>query len=149
MFAYRGLLDRPSRNPFGLDDLFRGFDQLFRELQQEEPAITSFGYAPSRLVEEDGRFVIRLEAPGLAENDVKVNLNGGVLTVSAERVVTPPEGYTALRQERAATRFSRSYVLGDAIDPEKTAAEIKDGVLTVSVGKAESRKRKSITVKAS
>jgi len=148
MFEYRGLLDRPSRDASGWDELFRGFDSLFREFNRDLP-LTSFGYVPSELVEEDGNYVLRLEAPGLTEKDVHVDLNDGVLTVTAARKLEVPEGYQPLRRERNATRFSRSYVLGDAIDPEKTAAEMKDGVLTVSVAKAENRKRKNIAVKTS
>jgi HSP20 family protein len=146
MFEYRGLLDRPPRDIFGWEDVFRGFDRFFREVDRE---ITSFGYAPSEVREEDGAYVLRLEAPGLTEKDVKVDLNGGVLTISAARPVDAPKGYEARRRERAELSFSRSFVLGEKIDPEKTVAEMKDGVLTVKVPKAPGLQRKTIAVKAS
>jgi HSP20 family molecular chaperone IbpA len=143
MFEYRGLLERPPRDVF---DFVRGFDRFVKEIDRE---LTSFGYAPSEVVEEDGRFVLRVETPGLTEKDIKVDLNGGVLTVSAERPVEAPKGYAVRRRERAETRFSRSFALGDKIDPEKTTAEVKDGVLTVSVPKAAGQQRRSIAIKAS
>ncbi len=148
MFEYTGLLDRPIREPIGLGDLFRGFDQFFREFDRETP-LTSFGYAPAEFAEKDGQFVLRLEVPGLTEKDVRVDLNGGVLTVSAERSVAIPEGYEARRRERASTRFSRSFVLGSHVDPEKATARMKDGVLTVEVAKAASAQKKTIAVRAS
>jgi HSP20 family molecular chaperone IbpA len=145
MFEYRGLLDRPPRDVFGWEDLFRGFDRFIRDVDRE---LTSFGYAPSEMRQEDGAFVLRLEAPGLTEKDVKVDLNGGVLTVAAARTVEVPKGYEARRRERTETRFSRSFVLGDKIDPEKTTADMKDGVLTVKVPKAAGQQRRSISIKA-
>jgi len=147
MFEYRGLLERPARNAVGWEEVMRGFDQFFREFEQEGP-LTSFGHAPTRFAEEDGQFVLTVEAPGLTEKDVKVDLNEGVLTVSAERAVEVPEGYNVRRRERAPTRFSRSFVLGNKVDPEKTTAEIKDGILTVSIAKAAGQKR-NIAVKVS
>ena len=44
-----------------------------------------------------------------------------------------PDGYTPRRRERSATRFSQSFVLGNKVDPEKTTAEMKDGLLTISI----------------
>jgi HSP20 family protein len=147
MFEYRSLLDRPFGDPFGFNDLFRGLDRVLRETERD-PGLGSFGNAPARLREDNDRFVLSVEVPGMADKDIKVNLEDGVLTVSAERTVTPPEGFAARRRERPALRFSRSFALGDRIDPEKTTAELKDGILTVSVGKAESVQKRSIAVKS-
>jgi len=148
MFDYRGLFDRSYDNSFRLEDMLRSFDVLFRELPADAP-LSSYGRAASSLKEEDGKFVLTLEAPGLTEKDVRIDLNAGVLTISAEREVTAPEGYQSLRRERSSTRFSRSYALGDKVDPENTTAEIKDGVLTLSIAKAQQSKKKSIAVKVS
>jgi HSP20 family protein len=148
MFEYRGFLDRPARDTLGLDDVLRGFDQLFREFDRDVP-LTSFGTVPAQLSEEDDRFVLKAEVPGISDKDVHVDLHDGALTITAERPVEVPAGYTARRRERSALKFSRTYILGDRVDPEKTTAEIKDGVLTVSLGKAANQKKKSIAVKVS
>jgi HSP20 family molecular chaperone IbpA len=148
MFEYRGLLDRSRRDPLAWDDLFRGFDMLFRESDREAP-LSSFGRAVSALREEAERFVLEVEVPGLTDKDVKVDLHDGVLTVTAERSVEPPPAYKALRRERSAVRFSRSFTLGDRVDPERTTAEIKDGVLTVGIAKAAGVQKKSIPIKVS
>jgi HSP20 family protein len=148
MFEYRGLLDRPYRDAFGWEGMFRGFDQLFRELERD-PGLTSFGAVPAEVTEEEARFVVKLEVPGIADKDLHIEFHDGVLTVSAERAVEVPAGYKALRRERGATRFSRSYGFGDHADPEKTTAELKDGVLTVGIGKSQKTQKKSIPVRVS
>lgn len=137
--------DRFRRDPLGFDEFFRGFDRIFRELDPGAP-ISSFGAASAALTEEDDKFVLRVDVPGVADADVKVELNDGALTVSAERPVEVPEGFKARRRERSALRFSRSFVLGDRVDPEKTMAEVKDGVLTVSIGKSKAIQKKNIPV---
>ncbi|HVW27675.1 MAG TPA: Hsp20/alpha crystallin family protein [Polyangiaceae bacterium] len=148
MFEYRGVLDRPSRDALGWEGVFRGFDQLFREFERDLP-LTSFGAVPAEVTEESERFVLKLEVPGLAEKDVHVEFHDGVLTISAERTVDAPQGYKTLRRERSALRFSRSYGFGDHVDPEKTTAELKDGVLTVGLGKSQKVQKKSIPVRVS
>jgi len=148
MFDYRGLMNREVRGPLGWEDVYRGFEQLFREFERELP-LTSFGSVPAEITEESDKYVLRVEVPGVADKDVHVELQDGVLTVSAERNVEAQAGYAARRRERSALRFSRSYALGDQVDGEKTNAELKDGVLTVSLGKSAKTQKKSIPVRAS
>jgi HSP20 family protein len=148
MFEYRGVLDRPARDAFGWEGVFRGFDQLFREFERDS-TLTSYGSVPAEITEENERFVLKLDVPGIPDKDVRVELHDGVLTVSAERAVEAPAGYKALRRERSALRFSRSYVFGDQVDGEKTTAELKDGVLTVGLGKTQKVQKKSIPVRVS
>lgn len=140
MYEYR------SFDPFGgWDDLFRGFERFMHELDRD---VSSAGYAPARITEENDKFVLRVELPGVAESDVHVDFDKGVLTVSAERKPEDREGYSARRKERAALRFERSFALGDAVDPERIAAELKDGVLVVDIGKAATQRKKTIQVTA-
>lgn len=138
MYEYR------TFDPFGgWDDLFRGFERFVQELDHD---VSSAGYAPARITEENDKFVLRVELPGVAESDVRVEFDKGVLTVSAERKPEAKDGYSVRRKERAALRFERSFVLGDAADPEKIAAELKDGVLVVDIGKAATQRKRTIQV---
>jgi HSP20 family protein len=148
MFEFRRPYQRSQFDPLGWNELFRGFDRLFQELDRELP-LTSFGHAASALSEEKDKFVLRVDVPGLTEKDVKVDIQDGAVTVSAARPVETPEGYTPRRRERSALQFSRSFLLGDQVDPEKTSAEIKDGVLTVNLGKSQAVQKRSIQIKAS
>ena len=148
MSEYRSLLSRPYFDPFGAWDVFRTFDRFFQEFDRDE-GLRSFGFAPSARFEDQGeRLVLRLDVPGVEEKDVHVDLHEGVLTVSAERKLSSPERYEARRRERSDASFSRSYVLGDKVDPEKTSAELKDGVLTVTLAKSPGAQKRTIAIKA-
>jgi len=148
MFEYRSLLDRPTFavSPFAWDDVFTGFDRLLRDFYREDGG---FETRPAANVDEqDGKVTIRVDVPGLSEKDVRVDFHDGVLSIAATRAVQAPEGYEARSRERAPFQVSRSYSLGDGFDPEKTTAEIRDGVLTVTVARAAPPQKKSITIKA-
>lgn len=146
MFEYRSVLDRPAFDPFRWEDVLRGFDRLTREFERGVPAEGRTA-GTTDVIEEADKFVLRVDVPGLSEKDVHIDLHDGILTIAAERPVDAPEGYVARRRERAPFQLSRSFAVGDAIDPEKTTAEIRDGILTVSVGKAAAAQKKTITVK--
>ena len=147
MSEFRSLQTRPFYDPWGAWDLFRGFDALFQNVDRSE-GLRSFGYAPSARIEDAGdHFVLKVDVPGVNEKDINVDLHDGVLTVSAHRSLEAPQKFETRRRERADSSFARSYVLGDKVDPEKTMAEIKDGVLTVSIAKAPGAQKRTISVK--
>ena len=148
MFEYRSLLDRPTFgfSPLAWDDVFTGFDRLLRDLYREDGAFEARSVA--NVGEQDGKVTIRVDVPGLSEKDVRVDFHDGVLSISAARTVPAPEGYETRRRERAPFQVSRSYSLGEGFDPEKTTAELRDGVLTVTVARAPQAQKKSITIKA-
>jgi HSP20 family protein len=147
MSEFRSLQTRPYYDPWGAWDFFRSFDRLFQDFDRNE-GLRSFGYAPSARVEDAGdRFVLKVDVPGVNEKDIKVDLHDGVLTVSAHRSLEAPEKFEARRRERTDSSFARSYVLGDKVDPEKTTAEIKDGILTVSIAKAPGAQKRTISVR--
>lgn len=89
------------------------------------------------------------DLPGITEKNVDLTLADNVLFLTAERKLEVPEGYTPRRQERASFRFSRSIALPVKVDPEKVSATVKDGVLTVTLAKAEEARPRQIRVKVS
>ena len=102
------------------------------------------------LVETDDHFVLRADLPGLAEDDVSIELEDNVLTVSGERGTEHEdrkEGY--YRVERAYGAFHRQLTLPEGIDPEAVEASFDKGVLEVRVPKPEERKPKKVAIKAS
>jgi HSP20 family protein len=102
------------------------------------------------LVEEDERYVLRADLPGVREQDVKVEVQDNVLTVSGERHSEREErkeGY--YRVERASGNFSRSLVLPEGIDPRQIQARIEHGVLEVSVPKPEQRTPHRVAIEVS
>ncbi len=103
---------------------------------------------PMDLVEEGGHYVLRADLPGLGEQDVNIELEDRVLTISGERRSESEqrrEGY--YRVERATGSFSRSLTLPEGVDPEKIEAHFENGVLEVSIPKPEERKPHRVQVK--
>jgi len=99
------------------------------------------------LVETDDRFVLRADLPGLAEEDIKIELEDGTLTLSGERKAeheSKSEGY--YRVERAFGSFSRSLTLPQGVDPEAVTASFDRGVLEVRIPKPEQRKPRRIEI---
>ena len=121
-----------------------------------EPAGGTNGSSPSTgrrwvpamdLVESEDEFVLRADLPGLSENDVNIELEDNVLTVSGERKAEHEErkeGY--YRVERASGQFSRSLTLPEGIDPDSIRANFENGVLEVRIPKPEARKPKTVEI---
>lgn len=84
----------------------------------------------------DKAYTIALELPGVAEEDIHLSLEDGVMTVKGEKKTEREEkGETWYFSERQYGAFSRSFRLPPDTDPEGVKADLKDGVLTVSVPK--------------
>jgi HSP20 family protein len=139
-----------------MNQLRNYMDRLFDEPSQGAPwsprsSMPTFGGAWPRvnLVDNGNCLTMVTEVPGLSEKEVKLNLNQDVLTLSGERKSPVTEGYVVHRQERPTVQFSRSFALPCAVDPERTTATIKDGILTVNLEKAKEAQPRQITVKAS
>jgi HSP20 family protein len=102
------------------------------------------------LIETDEHFVLRADLPGLDEDDIKIEIEDGTLTVSGERKAeheSKAEGY--YRVERAFGAFSRSLALPKGIDPEGVSANFDRGVLEVRIPKPEERKPRRIEISGS
>lgn len=91
--------------------------------------------------------VVTSDVPGMTEKDFELSLEDNVLSIRGERKLSPPAGFTPHRQERAALRFARSIALPLKIDPEKTEASVKDGVMTITLAKAPEARPRQITVR--
>ncbi len=101
------------------------------------------------LVEGDDAFVLRADLPGLAEEDVSIEVEDRVLTVSGERRAeheSEKEGF--YRLERATGSFSRSLTLPEGVDAEAIAASFDKGVLEIRIPKPEQRKPHKVTIAA-
>jgi len=119
----------------------------------ETPGQTGNGGALRRwmpamdLVETGDHFVLRADLPGMSEEDVQIEVEDRVLTVSGERKAeheTTKEGYH--RVERAFGSFSRSLTLPEGVDPESVAASFDRGVLEIRIPKPEQRKPRKISI---
>jgi HSP20 family protein len=119
------------------------FDRLFRELEQRP----GFAGTPEvRTKNTSEGYQLTADLPGLTQADVRLEVHRGVLTLSAERKTTAPEGYRAHRRERRGYQFSRSFTLPEDADVERVEAAMKNGVLTVTVAKRAEVKPRQIPV---
>jgi len=99
------------------------------------------------LLERENEYVLRVDLPGVKPEDVKVELQNDVLTISGERHAEHEERKEgAYRLERGYGRFTRSLTLPEGVDPAKIAARLENGVLEVIVPKPEERKPQRIAI---
>lgn len=144
-----------ARNPRGrrlgwldddFDQMFEGFLRPMRVLEENNggrdliPAVD--------VSENDDHFTVRAEVPGVKKEDVDVTYENGMLTLSAETrsESEEKEGERVIRQERRYGKYMRSLRLGADIDESKIKATYKDGVLEITLPKAEEVKPKRISV---
>src|SRR3954451_13641362 len=100
------------------------------------------------LVETDEHFVLKADLPGLTEDDVDIEVEDNVLTVSGERKAEHEdkrEGY--VRVERSYGSFRRSLTLPEGVDPEAVSASFDNGVLEVRIPKPEERKPRRVAIR--
>jgi len=134
------LLIRPEPFSQEFDRLFGSlFDNGGRQVQRWVPAMD--------LVEADDHFVLKADLPGLAEDDVAIEVQDNVLTISGSREAEherKEKGW--YRLERSYGTFSRSLTLPDGVDAEKVEANFDRGVLEIRVPKPEARKPRRISI---
>jgi HSP20 family protein len=106
-------------------------------------------WSPALDVYEDTNNVyVKAELPGLKKEDIEVSLEDGVLNLSGERKnETRTDKAAQHRSERFVGKFNRSLTLPAEVKFDQVDANYKDGVLTVTLPKAEQAKRKNIEVK--
>ena len=99
------------------------------------------------LVETEEHFVLRADLPGLSEEDVSIELEDNVLTVSGERKAEHEEKKEGFyRVERSFGQFRRSLTLPEGVDADKIAATFDKGVLEVRIPKPEERKPRKVAI---
>lgn len=137
----------PARSYGFATDVNRLFNSLF-----DTPTGPATGalrrWAPATdLVETESEYVLKADLPGLTQEDVKIEVNENVLTVSGERKSEHEErkdGY--VRIERASGSFRRSLRLPEGVDTAAIEAKLDNGVLEVHVPKPEQRKPQKVEI---
>jgi len=124
-------------------------NRLFAGLFDSPTLATRRFSPPMDLVENETQYVLRADLPGLRTEDVKIEFDHDVLTISGERrseYETSENGYR--RVERASGSFARSLTLPAGVDASKIEAQFTDGVLEVTVPKPEQSKPQRVTINA-
>ncbi len=98
--------------------------------------------------EHEDRFDVHADLPGVKKEEISVTVENGTLTIKGERSrFSDSKSKNVKRSERTYGAFSRSFRVGEQIEVDKITATYRDGVLTLSVPKAEAARPKSIDVK--
>ena len=123
-------------------DLLALHDQIGQLVGSDAPGWTP----PVDLYETAQAFILTAEVPGLAREQVEIHAEDSRIVVRGERVCrqVPCEQYH--RVERGHGRFSRAFVLPEPIDVDNVSADLKDGLLTVTIPKAGNRATRKINV---
>jgi HSP20 family protein len=149
----RRFFDWPA---FGWRSHFEELDRLRRQLDRlatdrEARAFT----APARgvfpllnLTEDTDNYYLRAELPGIQANDLDIQATENNISITGERKL-PEENENARfhRRERDSGRFSRAVSLPGKIDSDKISATMADGMLTITIPKAESARPRQIEIK--
>ncbi len=91
--------------------------------------------------------VIMASVPGIKPEEVEITIEGETLTIRGE-IAAPPENVNYVMQERAFGRFGRTLTLNVPVQADKASAEFENGVLTLTIPKAEAVRPRSIKVVA-
>ena len=152
MFA-RPVFNYPTmgwRHPFTeLERMSRQMDQLTQGLMGRP----GLGFRSARvfpainLTEDTDNYYVRAELPGIKADALDIQAVGRNLTISGERTIASEgDNVRYHRREREAGKFSRVIGLPGDIDTDKVDAKLANGMLTVTIAKADAAKPKQITI---
>jgi HSP20 family protein len=127
-----------------LNRMRREMDGLF-EGQYQTGKTGGFPFVNVYETKED--LTILAELPGLVENDVSVTFVNGILTLSGKKKPFDEAGkFNVIRQERAEGDFEKSLRIPNKLEENKIFAQLTNGILTITLPKAEEIKPKQIQV---
>jgi HSP20 family protein len=119
------------RDPFS-DDFFKGFAlrPVFRMMESEPQMRLD-------LSEDDKNFFVKAEIPGVKKEDIKVSVDGNLVSLSAEvkKEKEQKEGAKLIRSERYYGSVSRTFTLDESVDQDAAQAKYENGVLQLTLPK--------------
>jgi HSP20 family protein len=130
------LITRKSYRPFYVPGIFNDdFFSVFPNRTSSMPAVN--------IKEDEKSYTLDLAIPGIDKNDLKIDINEDVLTLSSETKNETEENTDGYRKkEFSYSSFCRSFYIPENVNREQIAANYKDGVLSVTLPKQEVDKTK-------
>ena len=144
----------PSRPTF--DSPFGDFDQVRREMLRllDTVAGDTFGdvgagvFPPVNITQDGDNFYLRAEVPGIKPNELSISAVRNRVSLAGKREIQREhERVSYHRKERAEGSFNRTVTLPTEVDAERVDARYADGILTLTLPKAEETKPRQITVR--
>ncbi|QXE90413.1 Hsp20/alpha crystallin family protein [Geomonas subterranea] len=139
-----------------LDNLRREIDEAFRGAGMNRPfgptflsPVASRRFPMVNFSEDDGNVYVEALVPGVDPKDVELSVLRNTLTISGERKPFAEMKGIVHRTELGSGKFSRTLELPVDIDANKITAQCKDGIMTITMAKAEHAKPKKIEIKLS
>ena len=133
-------------DPFGdlVDDLFRGFLVRPAGFEAEVPVRRM----KVDVAEQNGDYKVVAELPGVRKEDIKVNIDGDQVSITAETKVTKEakDGERVLHTERYVGKVARAFRLADEIDESRASAKYSDGVLELTLPKKAATAAKQLAI---
>ena len=130
-----------TKNFYDMDTLFDSFFRGFPYGESRNP------YPGLNVWQKEDVILIRAELPGVNESDVEISVIGNTLSITGEKKKEEIKDAEYHRQERYYGKFSRTLTLPFHADAKKVEAHLSNGVLTVTVPRAEEDKPKKISIK--
>jgi len=120
--------------PDWLEDFFAGeVNPLIKTRIASVPMVNVF--------QNEASFRIELAAPGMKKEDIKIQLDNDVITISADKEFeSTNENETCTKEEYSYLSFSRSFTLPETADVSKISAKSEDGILKITISKKEEAK---------
>jgi HSP20 family protein len=150
---YRRLFNIPTwgfRRPSDeIERLRRQMNELYGALSGDAIPMPSAGVFPlTNVTEDSNNYYIRAELPGMKSDELNIQVTSDGISISGERKIPEEEnGVRYHRREREAGKFSRSINLPGDVDVNGVEAGLENGILTITVPKAEVSKPRQIKVK--
>src|SRR3990172_1920742 len=127
----------PLRELATMQDRANRMQRFFREYMPEGPeeALTNTGFTPLvDIYEDEHSITLKIEVPGINENDIDVRIENNTLTVHGERKVEKDEKEENFRRiERQYGSFTRSFTLPNTVDLEQVSAHYDKGGLKINL----------------
>lgn len=137
-------------DPFSdVDDLFKGFFLRPVRMGMTADDGASFGQLKVDVSEDDKAYTVHAEVPGAKKEDIKVSIDGNVVSISAQVKKTreQKDGEKVIRSERYFGTVSRSFSLTTDVDEGQCAATYNDGVLELVLPKKSGGRTRQISIK--
>lgn len=119
----------------------RAANSLFRDL----PARGRTCYPPVEMIDKGDELLVKAELPGISKEEVELTVLGDTLTIAGEKKL-PAEDATYIRHERPHGKFRRLIDLPYSVDHSRVSATYKEGILIVTLPKAEEAKPRQVNV---
>jgi len=129
-------------------EINRMFDSFFRsEIPEGSPLAESVWTPAVDIAEDENGYIVQVELPGVAREQVKITMQDNVLSIKGEKAQENESRTSSFhRTERSYGSFERRFSLPSNVRQDSIDATFKDGILTVTLPKAEEAKPKQIEV---